>query len=73
VPAPVLAPRERLVLERVAEGQANAEVADALQISEHTVRNHLRNVLGKLHLFSRSQTSREVGATVRGDEPLDRS
>ncbi len=73
VPAPVLAPRERLVLERVAEGQANAEVADALQISEHTVRNHLRNVLGKLHLFSRSQTSREVGAAVRGDEHLDHS
>lgn len=54
-PGPVLTPRERQVLELVARGDANKEIARALQISENTVKNHLRNILEKLHLQNRVQ------------------
>ena len=60
-PAPALAERERLVLERVAAGDPPGDIAGELSISEHTVRNHLRNVLGKLHLFTRSQATSRAG------------
>ncbi|MDR7520502.1 MAG: response regulator transcription factor, partial [Armatimonadota bacterium] len=54
-PGPTLTPRERQVLELVARGDANKEIARALQISENTVKNHLRNILEKLHLQNRVQ------------------
>jgi two-component system nitrate/nitrite response regulator NarL len=54
-PGPVLTQRERQVLELVARGDANKEIARALQISENTVKNHLRNILEKLHLQNRVQ------------------
>ena len=66
---PALAPRERLVLERVAAEQATGDIATDLSISEHTVRNHLRNVLGKLHVFNRSRTTSEAGAATAVAEP----
>lgn len=70
VPAPpALAGREQAVLERVAAGEDNATVAADLSISEHTVRNHLRNVLGKLHLYYRSQTTSEAATATPGDDP----
>ncbi len=50
-----LTPREREVLELVAEGRTNREVAEALSISEATVKFHMTNILGKLHLESRAQ------------------
>lgn len=52
-PPPALAPRERAALELVAEGLDTAEVASRLEVSENTVKNHLRNVIGKLHLHAR--------------------
>lgn len=54
-PGPTLTPRERQVLELVARGDANKEIARHLQISENTVKNHLRNILEKLHLQNRVQ------------------
>lgn len=54
-PGPTLTPRERQVLELVARGDANKEIARHLQISENTVKNHLRNILEKLHLQNRLQ------------------
>jgi two-component system nitrate/nitrite response regulator NarL len=66
-----LTDREIEVLELVAEGQANKEIAAALVISENTVKNHLRNILDKLHLQNRIQAAvyavREglVGGTSR--------
>ena len=62
---PALAERERLVLGRVAAGASPDVVAAELAISEHTVRNHLRNVLGKLHLFNRTQMAAEAGGRPR--------
>lgn len=58
--APTLAPRERAVLEQVAAGGDNASIAADLDVSENTVKNHLRNVLGKLHLHARSQSTHGV-------------
>ena len=55
VPAPRLTPREMEVLEHVAKGMNNRDIAQALFISENTVKNHVRNILEKLHLHSRME------------------
>ncbi|MGH3440972.1 MAG: response regulator [Nitriliruptorales bacterium] len=55
VPQPRLTPREMEVLEHVAQGMNNREIAKALFISENTVKNHVRNILEKLHLHSRME------------------
>ena len=53
--APKLTDRELQVLKLVAQGQSNREVAGELYISENTVKNHVRNILEKLHLHSRME------------------
>jgi two-component system NarL family response regulator len=55
VPVPRLTPREMEVLEHVAKGMNNREIAKTLFISENTVKNHVRNILEKLHLHSRME------------------
>ena len=55
LPAPVLTARELKVLKLVATGMTNKDVADQLYISENTVKNHVRNILEKLHLHSRME------------------
>ena len=55
VPAPRLTDRELEVLELVAQGMSNREIAGVLLISENTVKNHVRNILEKLHLHSRME------------------
>ena len=54
-PAPALTSRELEVLKLVARGMSNREIADQLYISENTVKNHVRNILEKLHLHSRME------------------
>ncbi len=49
--------REWDVLQRVASGLTNREIAAALSISENTVKKHLRNILAKLHLQNRVQAA----------------
>jgi DNA-binding NarL/FixJ family response regulator len=55
LPAPVLTARELEVLRLVARGMSNRDVADKLYISENTVKNHVRNILEKLHMHSRME------------------
>jgi len=55
VPAPRLTDRELEVLKLVAQGMSNREIAEELYISENTVKNHVRNILEKLHLHSRME------------------
>lgn len=52
-----LTPREREVLTHVSQGLSNKQVAAQLGLSENTVRNHLRNILEKLHLDNRVQAA----------------
>jgi two-component system NarL family response regulator len=54
-PAPRLTDRELEVLKLVAQGMSNREIAEQLYISENTVKNHVRNILEKLHLHSRME------------------
>ena len=49
-----LTEREVQVLRLVAQGCTNREIADALVLSEHTVRRHLQNVFGRLGVSSRA-------------------
>jgi two-component system NarL family response regulator len=55
LPVPALTARELEVLKLVAKGMSNREIADELFISENTVKNHVRNILEKLHLHSRME------------------
>ncbi|MGD2165575.1 MAG: response regulator transcription factor [Anaerolineae bacterium] len=52
-----LTEREAEVLSLVAQGLTNQEIADNLFVSERTVRTHVSNILGKLHLANRTQAA----------------
>jgi pimeloyl-ACP methyl ester carboxylesterase/DNA-binding CsgD family transcriptional regulator len=59
-----LTPRERTVLEGIAEGLDNSELAASLQLSEKTVRNHITRVFDKIRVEHRYQAivlAREAG------------
>jgi len=53
-----LTTREREILTWVASGLTNKEIATQLGISDQTVKNHLKNILQKLHLENRVQLTR---------------
>ncbi|MDT8915692.1 helix-turn-helix transcriptional regulator [Amycolatopsis sp. PS_44_ISF1] len=52
-----LNPRELEVLAGISEGLRNRQIADRLQLSEHTVKFHVRNLLEKLKVTSRGQAA----------------
>lgn len=52
-----LTEREVEVLRLVARGLSNQEISEALVVSERTVRNHVSNILEKLHLANRTQAA----------------
>jgi DNA-binding NarL/FixJ family response regulator len=54
-PFPELTEREREVLDLLARGMNNAEIAGVLVISQKTVRNHVSNIFNKLQVADRAQ------------------
>lgn len=52
-----LSNREMEVLRLIADGLSNAKIAEQLVISEKTVKGHVSNILGKLHLADRTQAA----------------
>jgi len=52
-----LTPREREVLQLIAQGYNNREIANALYISERTVKNHVNSILSQLKVRDRTQAA----------------
>lgn len=50
-----LTPRETEVLSEIAHGRSNKEIASALDISDYTVKDHIKNILGKLQVAARTE------------------
>ncbi len=50
-----LTPREMEVLKLIASGYSNKQIAEALVLSEKTVKNHINNIFSKLHVYDRGQ------------------
>jgi DNA-binding NarL/FixJ family response regulator len=59
-----LTPREREVLELMAEGRSNAGIARQLWVSEGTVQKHVRSILSKLPLSDTADDHRRVLAVI---------
>jgi DNA-binding NarL/FixJ family response regulator len=66
-PTPSLTLREQQVLELVAQRCTNKEIAQRLVLSEYTVKNHLSNILSKLHLRSRAEAARYLPRSCASD------
>ncbi|HOH93004.1 MAG TPA: response regulator transcription factor [Anaerolineaceae bacterium] len=65
-----LTDREMEVLQEIASGKSNAEIATALFISEKTVKTHITKILSKLHLSDRTQAAVlawQSGVVKKGD------
>jgi NarL family two-component system response regulator LiaR len=52
-----LTKREMEVLKLIAKGLSNAEIAEHLVISDHTVKGHVSNIFSKLHIADRTQAA----------------
>ncbi len=64
MPQPKLTTRESEILELIADGLDNKAIAKRLFVSQSTVKNHISNILSKLHLQNRIQAA--VYATQKG-------
>jgi DNA-binding NarL/FixJ family response regulator len=63
-PLAELSPREREVLELMAEGRSNAGIAKRLWVTEGTVEKHVHSILGKLRLPETGEDHRRVLAVI---------
>jgi DNA-binding NarL/FixJ family response regulator len=63
-PLAALTPREREVLEAMAEGRSNKAIADRLVVTERAVEKHVTSIFGKLRLPASSESHRRVLAVL---------
>jgi DNA-binding NarL/FixJ family response regulator len=71
-PFPELTEREREVLDLLAQGKSNSDIAHRFVISAKTVRNHVSNIFAKLHVADRAQAivrAREAGLGQKRSTP----
>ena len=61
-----LSRRETQIMELVAEGLRNQEIADRLRLSQQTIKNHLQGVFEKLAVVDRRQAARRIALLKRG-------
>jgi DNA-binding NarL/FixJ family response regulator/signal transduction histidine kinase len=69
---PTLTEREREVLDLIAQGRNNRDIARKLVLSDKTIRNHISNIFAKLHAADRADAivrAREAGLGQRGSVP----
>ena len=52
-----LSPQERRILDLIAEGHTNREIADAMYLAEKTVKNYVSHLLAKLGMARRSEAA----------------
>jgi DNA-binding NarL/FixJ family response regulator len=70
LPFPELTEREREILDLVARGLTNGAIARRLVVSDKTVRNHVSNVFGKLHVADRAEAVARARDAGMGAGPL---
>jgi DNA-binding NarL/FixJ family response regulator len=66
---PDLTPREQEIVYWLTKGSSNREIAEALYLSEKTVKNNISNILGRLNLRDRTQLA--ILALQSQDQPQD--
>src|SRR3970282_17217 len=67
---PELTEREREILQLIAQGHSNAEIAERLVLRTKTVQNHVSNIFNKLQVADRAQAivgAREAGFGLEGN------
>lgn len=64
MPRPDLSAREMEVLQLIVRGYSNKQIGAALDIAEHTVKNHVKSILNKLGVEDRTQAA--TSALMRG-------
>jgi DNA-binding NarL/FixJ family response regulator len=57
VPAEVLTPQEQRILDHIAEGMTNRQIAEKMYLSEKTVKNYVSNLLAKLGMSRRTEAA----------------
>ncbi len=71
IPFPELTPREHEILELIAQGKSNAEIAERFTLSLKTVRNHVSNIFNKLQVSDRLQAALRAREVGMGAEPMN--
>ncbi|MBY0010597.1 helix-turn-helix transcriptional regulator [Paenibacillus typhae] len=66
-----ISPREEEVLELIVHGKTNKEIAGALFISEHTVKNHLSRIFHKMQVTDRSQIIALIYKRILNSERIE--
>ncbi|HWC22956.1 MAG TPA: response regulator transcription factor [Flexivirga sp.] len=65
-----LTPQERRILDHIAQGMTNKQIADSLHLAEKTVKNYVTSLLAKLGMERRTQAA--VFAATHADDPARR-